>query len=111
MEVKNFDDLVKWSKMRGAKVCTDDDMDKSVKWAQQKLRREPIPFDYFYYGIIIFIIVMVIILILVFYYNMKPNTKDIDAMNSDKNKMSSVDIVESDVEYDEDGNEIQYGDD
>ena len=110
MDMKNFDDLVKWSKMRGAKVCTDEDMDKSVKWAQQKLRKDPIPFDYFYYGIIIFIIVMLIILILVFYYNMKPNTKDIDEMNSEKNKMDTFDIINSDTEYDEDGNEIQYVD-
>jgi len=96
--------------MRGAKVCTDDDMDKSVQWAQQKLRKEPIPFDYFYYGIIIFIIVMLIILILVFYYNMKPNTKDVDSMRSEKNKLGTFDIVESDAEYDEDGNEIQFED-
>jgi len=110
MNNSKFVQLVQWAKIKDAKVYTDENMKESIEWAHKKINKQPKPFDYFYYIIIIFIVIIMIIIMVLFFYGGKKETKELDDMRSDKNNLDNIEIVESDVEYDEYGNEIIYTD-
>ena len=102
----DFLELVKHTKTNGV-LYTDQHWNNLI----QNTKANKSTFNWFYYIIWIFIIFILIMILIAFYYNLKPDTKGINDMLNDKNKSDGIDIIETDIEFDENGNEIMWVDD
>jgi len=108
MEAK-FIELTKELKTSDKYKCTDEDLKELVEWGKN-YKKNVIPKDYYYYIIIVLIVLVVIIYIYGIYYGGKPKTELIDAMNDPKNKSDGIDVLDTEEEFDDDGNQIVYVD-
>lgn len=102
----NFNELLKTAKLTGRNGCSDQEW-KDLYSVTSAPKVQP-GTDWFYYSILIVIILIVILICISLYYNTKPNTKVIDSMNDSSNKSYGFPVEYSDIEYDEDGNEVVF---
>jgi len=107
-----FDELVALYKDHPNFKCDDNDLKELIEWSKTYGTSERNNYLYYgYYALIVLIVIVVIVFIYSAYYSVPIKVDIIDAMKSTKNKTSTIDIEEADIEYDELGNEIMYMDD
>jgi len=114
MANKKFNDLVLEFKDDINYKCTPEDFQKLMEFREEKRKeskeKKTDLLHYGYFVLVIFMVIVVILYLYNIYSNIKPRTDIIDAINDPKNKSDGMDFIETEVEYDEQGNQIVYVD-
>jgi hypothetical protein len=109
-----FNELTKLYKNSPNYKADDEDLKNLIAWSHEYKKEQAVVNNFIYYGyyiIVIFIVIFILIFIYSAYANIKPDTKLLDEMKDPKNKSNGVEIIDTDIEYDDEGNQIIYVDD
>ena len=82
---------------------------KLYQWHHAYINEKKVPkFDYIYYLWVFFLIFLILIVIIIIYYNIKPDTKLLDDMTLRSNISDGFELMESNEEFDDNGEQIVY---